>query len=120
MALTSVWVGYGCIVDESLWATPFHDWFLHDFSGDILPIPFEIDANTFMIALATTTKAHAEYLELIELSPGAVFPLDEVTKLIPQERIDIASRQWSDFRIAAQLAGYTFPDGRLLFAHTYD
>ncbi len=116
--LTSIWIGYGCIVDPSLWSTPFEEWFTCKcpFRG----VSFEFDNTVIMIALATTTKIHAEYLGIVELPYDTVFAFDEVTQCIPQERIDWARQQWEQFLEDVCAAGYTLPAGRLLFAHTCD
>jgi hypothetical protein len=81
---------------------------------------FEVDSTVIMIALATTTKVHAEYLGIVELPYDTVFALDDVTQCIPQEQIDRARQQWEQFLEDVRAAGYILPAGRLLFAHTCD
>ena len=115
--LSSVWIGYGCRVDENLWRSEtFMDW-LYSYRG---PGYFESGHEVWMVAVATTTKIFAEFRGLIELPAETVFALDALTTVIPEERQVQAQHDWECFRQAAQEAGFVFPQGQWLFAHLYD
>jgi hypothetical protein len=115
--LSSVWIGYGCRIDESLWhSEALMDW-LCTYCG---PGHVEFGHEVLMMAVATTTKIFAEFRGLIALPAETVFALDSLTTVIPEECQAQAQHDWECFRQAAHEAGFSFPEGRWWFAHLYD
>ena len=125
MILSSIWIGYGAIVNQEFWSSvvngvSFSEWYSEDKHYDCQGAMIESDLNCIIVALATCTKIFAESMGLIELPYDTVFALDDITTVIPQERLDEAQHQWERFRQHAQDAGYLLPTGRVLFAHNID
>jgi hypothetical protein len=115
--LSSVWIGYGCIVDTSFWTNDFEQWFRSP-----VPIVSDESGSVLMVPLATTTKTHAEQLGIVELPADTAFSLDYegLTRYVAEDAVGQVVHDWSVFRDSAAVAGFVIGEGRWLFAHLID
>lgn len=114
--LSSVWIGYGCETGETFWTEAFEAWWMSYRTS----VPLVSDLWVLMVAIATTTKVHAEHLGIVELPYDTVFRLARLTDAVPGETVRRAVFLWQQFRSDAAAAGFQIPCGHFLFAHLVD
>src|SRR6266702_5426635 len=110
---SSVWIGYGCRTDEVFWSESFGAWW----ASYHVAAPMIGDLPVLMVVLATTSHYHADSPYTIELPYDTVFPLEQVTDVIPEWLIHKAMQSWERLREEASTVGFLLPTGQLLFVH---
>jgi hypothetical protein len=107
-------VGYGSALDENMNTPAFREWLTQTDAQEPMAA-LVLGDDTLIFALASTRGEDVTDLGVEKLPEEGVVSLSHITQWVSEDRIGEARQQWLLLREKALIAGFSLPDGSLLF-----